>query len=266
MACLPPSITQTQTCTYQVRPPRVWSRVQSSCSFEPLSDNNNVLNANTAAVDTNMLEKGNVLQYKANSSRLTSKQRYSKIATGKWTNRNTGWATQNTRGYTNPNIQQLMRSGNTFNIELPDGTPTFLPVTCPDPEPPLVDEELPPQSIPYDPFVTELPPVIPPLNAGTMLPPSNAIIPPLPVVIQDGGSLLCNVQQNICTGEIISQPANTPCHPTTDSNVPGRIQLLCWNDGTQTWFPRQRRIMTNSGNKFPYNYKFLVSAIECHSN
>ena len=77
-----------------------------------------------------------------------------------------------------------------------------------------------------------------------------------PVVIQDGGVLICSVQENVCTGETKSTISQKICNPTTDSNVPGQIQDLCWNDGTQTWYPRQRYIMTNSGNKFPYNYKF----------
>jgi len=55
-----------------------------------------------------MLNKGNVLQYKKNSSNLTKKQQYALIAQGKWVNRKT-WATQSASGYTNPNTKGLQR-------------------------------------------------------------------------------------------------------------------------------------------------------------
>ena len=169
-----------------------------------------------------MLNKGNVLQYNANSSNLTKAQKYSKIAKGQWVNRNTTWATQSTRGYTNPNTKNLKRTGNVVNIAINSTTgaiigPTSEPLTCPTTE---------------------------------------KILPAETIVIQDGGVLICSVQENVCTGETKSTISQKICNPTTDSNVPGPIQELCWNDGTQTWFPRQRYIMTNSGNKFPYNYKF----------
>ena len=42
-----------------------------------------------------------------------------------------------------------------------------------------------------------------------------------------------------------------PCHPTTDSNVPGKMRELCWDESTQTWNPRQMRTMNTSSNKWP---------------
>ena len=74
---------------YLPQPPREWSRVQNSCSvIAPTNDNELVrvpytnifvpfgqLNTELA-----MINKGNVLQYKKNSSNLTKWQRYSKIA------------------------------------------------------------------------------------------------------------------------------------------------------------------------------------------
>ena len=83
------------------------------------------------------------------------------------------------------------------------------------------------------------------------------VTPVEPIVIQDGGVLICSVQEDVCTGKTKSTLSQKLCNPTTDSDVPGQIQDLCWNDETQTWYPRQRYIMTNSGNKFPYNYKFV---------
>ena len=195
---------------YLPLPSRVWSRVQNSC-FEQ---------TNLEAAKSAMLNKGNVLQYKVNSSNLTKAQRYSKIAKGQWVNRNITWATQSARGYTNPNTTSLKRTGNIVNIAINPVTgviigPTLEPITCP---------------------------------------PVNSL---KPIVIQDGGILICSVQENICTGQTKSTISQQLCNPTTDSNVPGPIQDLCWNDGTQTWYPRQRYIMTNSANKFPYNYKFV---------
>jgi hypothetical protein len=195
---------------YLPQPSRVWSRVQNSC----------VEQTNLEAARIAMLNKGNILQYKANSSNLTKAQRYSKIAKGQWVNRNITWATQSARGYTNPNTTSLKRTGNIVNIAINPVTgviigPTLEPITCS---------------------------------------PVNSL---KPIVIQDGGILICSVQENICTGQTKSTISQQLCNPTTDSNVPGPIQDLCWNDGTQTWYPRQRYIMTNSANKFPYNYKFV---------
>jgi hypothetical protein len=55
-----------------------------------------------------MLLKGNILQYKKNSSNLTKQQRYSQIAKGQWTNRTKSWASQ-TQTSTNPNTSSLLR-------------------------------------------------------------------------------------------------------------------------------------------------------------
>ena len=254
-------------CCYNPIPTRVWSRVQSSCSYgEPNYNPNAIIISPLTGkpilqsqyeIDFAMLRKGNILQYKKNSSSLTQKQRYSKIANGAWVNRNTTWATQNDRGYTNPNTQGLKRV-NTINITL-DGTPTTLPVTCPKPKN-IIYPQLPTQSTPSNPETELPPPPPPPANTGDALPgvPGPPVIPP--IVIQDLGNMLCNVYENVCTGETVSQPAHTPCHPTSDSDVPGRIQELCWNEGIQTWYTKTRYVMTNSGNKFPEGYKVLISA------
>ena len=196
---------------YLPQPSRDWSRVQNTCVQLSISEADKIA----------MLNKGNVLQYKANSSNLTKAQKYSKIAKGQWINRNTTWATQSARGYTNPNTQSLKRTGNVVNIALNPISgaiigPTLEQLTCP-----LI-----------------------PINSK-------------PIVIQDGGVLICSVQENVCTKNTKSTLSQKICNPTTDSDVPGPIQDLCWIDGTQTWYPRQRYIMTNSGNKFPYNYKFV---------
>lgn len=217
---------------YLPEPPRDWSRVQDSCSLTTDIGNNGfvtlpltgeVVPASFLAERMAMLNKGNVLQYKANSSNLTKAQRYSKIAKGQWINRNTTWATQSTRGYTNPNNNSLKRAGNVVNIAIDPNTGTIIgetdaPITCPQD------------------------------------------INPDPIVIPDGGVLICSVQENPCTGLTKQSVAQQLCNPTSDSDVPGTIQPLCWNDGIQTWYPRQRFQMSNSGNKWPVNAQ-LSSAI-----
>jgi hypothetical protein len=197
-------------------PPRVWSRVQNSCSLIAYEKDDPAANSNFARADyeRQMLLKGNILQYKKNSSSLTKKQRYTQIAKGMWTNRTKTWATQSDT-YTNPNMTSLLRvnssildpSNNTFsNRSNPFGCPT-----------------------------TE---------------------------IQDGGNLVCNVVVDPCTQEVVKRTKSQQlCNPTTDSDVPGQIQQLCWNDGTQTWYPRQRYIMPTSGSKWPVGYKGFVSAL-----
>ena len=243
---------------YLPNPPRVWSRVQNYC-FDP---NNAVYFTEKIA----MFNKGNVLQYKSNSSNLTQSQKYSKIAKGEWVNRNTTWATQSTKGYTNPNTTSLKRGGNVINISIDPITGAIIgqtesPITCINPIIPI-NEVLPSngggESDVNDP---NIPPIINPSPNSDTFPPiiSDPIIQP--IIIQDGGILICSVQENVCTGETKNSISQQLCHPTTDSDVPGSIQDLCWNDGIQTWFPRQRYVMTNSGNKWPTN-AILVSAIK----
>ena len=254
-------------------PPRAWSRVQNSCSLTTNIENNglvklpysnNFVPASTLGQRIAMLNKGNVLQYKANSSNLTQAQKYSKIAQGKWTNRNTTWATQSTRGYTNPNNTSLKRSGNVTNVAIDPITgaiigTTTAPVTCPKPITPI-NEALPSNGGGGTPEEPEIPPPVPPSPESETFPPIIPNTPPEPIVIQDEGILICSVQENICTGETKSTISQQLCNPTSDSDVPGTIQLLCWNDGTPTWYPRSRYIMTNSANKWPTNAT-LFSAV-----
>jgi len=245
--------------------PRVWSRVQNSCFLTTNDTRINVGQMN------DMLNKGNVLQYKANSGNLTKSQKYSKIANGQWVNRNTTWATQSDRGYTNPNTTNLKRSGNVVNLAIDPITgailgPTNAPITCPQLVIPI-NYYLPSNggggASVYDPNIPPPPPppVVPPNNINDFPPIIPDTLPTEPIVVQDGGVLICSVQENICTGTTNSTISQQLCHPTTDSDVPGTIQELCWNDGTPTWYPRTRYIMTNSTNKWPVNAT-LGSAIK----
>jgi hypothetical protein len=111
-------------------PTRTWNRFQGECSLftdSTSSFNQNlnqtvtipltgkVVSAGDLANEIAMLNKGNVLQYKKNSSSLTKKQQYALIAQGKWVNRKT-WATQSASGYTNPNTKRLQRVN---SVDLP---------------------------------------------------------------------------------------------------------------------------------------------------
>uniref|UniRef100_A0A6C0KRX2 Uncharacterized protein n=1 Tax=viral metagenome TaxID=1070528 RepID=A0A6C0KRX2_9ZZZZ len=275
---------------YLPEPPRAWSRVQNECSLVTTSNLNptelvkfpytgELVLASALTEKLNMLNKGNILQYKANSSNLTKNMKYSKIAKGQWTNRNTTWATQSTRGYTNPNNNSLKRVGKVDVLINPD---TRLPInvnTYLNSVGNLNIINSPITGLPLDPLITTLdcPKFIPnnnealPNNSGGGS--NNIVIPPppptpsnndnnipsvpptppvMPIAIQDGGNLICSVQENICSGFIKSSLSQQLCNPTSDSDVPGRIQDLCWNDGTPTWYPRQRYTMTNSGNKWPF--------------
>lgn len=255
---------------YDPQPTRVWSRVQNRCNdissqgqqiFIPYL--NASFSPSVAQKQLDYIRKGNVLQYKANSSNLTKMQRYSQIAKGMWVNRNTTWATQ-TETSSNPNTTSLKRVGYT-NIDTTTGVSTTLPLTCPPKTPivPVVPSDL-PVNAGGAPAVPELPPPPPPGPVGKPIemPPVMDEPPvPAPVVIADGGNLLCNVVENICTGEVISVKINPSYYPTSDSDVPGKIEYLYWNERIQTWYPRQRYVMTNSANKFPQGYKGFVSAI-----
>lgn len=211
-------------------PPRAWSRVDNKCTYDN-STNVNIDNSDTIYdpaifYRAALINKGNVLQYKKNSTQLTKKQRYAQIAKGLWTNRTKTWATQSAT-YTNPNTTSLKRVG---YIEYPkdDITPGS-PANIAGPYIPV--------SFLNDPF-----------NCPNF-------------TFKDGGSLVCGVYQNPCTGAVVDKTYQPKYYPTTDSDVPGPIQELYWDPKLQTWYPKVRRVMNNSTNKWPTNYKLLKSAI-----
>jgi hypothetical protein len=223
---------------YRPEPPRVWSRDQGLCSlttvpfdqylvYIPLTKQF-VLPAQADFQDQ-MLLKGNILQYKKNSSNLTKQQRYSKIANGYWTNRTKSYATQS-QTYSNPNTSSLLRVN---SIEIPPNNIVGLPNN---------------ESGPFQYDVAN------PFDCS-----SNSV--------QTGGTLICNTLANPCTNELIKKSVTRNCYPITASDVPGFsnpnvVKELCWDPRVNTWYPRQKLIMNNSGNKWPQNYKGLVSA--CH--
>ena len=257
---------------YLPQPPRVWSRVQNACTFT--NDNNNglivdpytkeLIPAFLLSKKVEMLNKGNVLQYKDNSGKLTKQQRYAKIARGQWSSRRKAWGTQNANGYTDPNINKLKRSGND-NLSIDPITGAIIGTTL---SPPTCQQQI----IPNNPVIPingtgggsidepNIPPPVDPSPESEIFP---ELVPEIPEIlngIQNGGNLDCSVQEDICTGETKSSGSQTQCYPTTDSDVPGPIQPLCWNDGLQTWIPRKKYTMTNSSTKWPVNAQ-LKSAI-----
>ena len=267
-------------------PPREWSRVENVCVYE------------TSGIDTTepvyfaplkkfipsvdiaeayqMIYKGNVLQYKANSSNLTKQQRYSKIARDEWTNRTKTWSTQG-QAYSQPNTNYLKRVGEvniyvdpttntstnaTQEIQI-DNTNIYADVggqiTCPHSPFPFYADALPSRKI--NPYLAE--PTIPSRNISGSNNPFPAIIPVaptnIPIVIPDGGKLLYNVQEDPCTGETVVKPAGDNCYSTTASDVPGPETFICYRTSLPTYYPKTRLTMSNSTNKWPTNAKLIRS-------
>ena len=220
---------------YNPRPPRVWSRVQNQCTYADASNNvyqsvyipltKQTVTLAQANYEDKLLQKGNILQYKGNSSQLTKKQKYSQLAKGFGPNRTKVFATQS-ETYTNPNTTGLLRVNSSI-LPFPND---------------LVGQ---PNNI-SGPFQYAVP--NPDGCTGFS--------------VQDGGNLVCGTYVNPCTGAILQTGATSSviCNPASASNVPG-FSTLCWDTKVQTWFPRQRYVMTNSGNKWPEGYKGFVSAV-----
>lgn len=239
---------------YLPPPSRTWSRAQNQITFggtyvptQPVQapTGGKIILLSELPAQLQMMNKGNVLQYRNNSSQLTRQMRYARVARGKWTNRTTTWATQNTRGYTNPNIGMLKRTGNRVNIAINAASGAVMgettePVTCPEQTTP-VNSALPtpvssaastPASTPASSTASTPPP-----DNSTVLPPVDDIIADLPIIVSDLGNLICGTQENPCGGPIKVVAKRDSCFLTTASNVPGRAKELCWNGGT-TWTPR----------------------------
>lgn len=222
---------------YLPLPPRVWSRVQSSCTF--LNPNDNYTTGSSVFTgqpvsyvegiyQLQLYNKGNVLQYKANSAQLSKKQKYTQLAKGYGPSRTKVFATQS-ETYSNPNINGLLRVGG-VNIPFPNQ---------------LVGQ---PNNI-SGPYQYDVPN---PNNCTT----NGSLL--------DGGTLICGVHVNPCTNQVISERKQIGliCNPSYASDVPGRPIVLCWKPGTQSWFPKPRYVMNNSTDKWPLNYKGFVSALK----
>ncbi len=216
--------------SYLPIPPRVWSRVQNQCTFDTSTSNlvyepltGQFLSQEEYNKQKQIQIKGNILQYKNNSTNLTKKQKYSQIAKGKWINRTKTWATQSLT-YSNPNTTSLQRV-NTSTLAATANTP-FVTNTY---------------SIPPNPF--------------------NCPIYVLGGII-DGGNLVGTVTVNPCTNDIIKVTSTSNCNLSTDCDVPGPPIALCWNPRLPTYYPRQNLTNNNSTDKWPVGYKGLVSALK----
>ena len=222
-------------CNYNPIPPRVWSRVQNPCTYTVLGSDytqsfipltGQTVSQEQADYDTKQIYKGNILQYKGNSARLTKSQKYSQLARCAGPNRTKVFATQS-ETYTNPNTTGLLRVG-FETYPFPNqivGAPNNI-------------------SGPFEYNIRN------PNDCS-----GNSV--------QDGGTLVCGTYANPCTGEIVKQGISsaTICNPASASGVPG-FSVLCWNNKVQTWFPKPRYVMNNSTDKWPQGYKGFVSAIK----
>ena len=222
-------------CNYNPIPPRVWSRVQNPCTYTVLGSDytqafipltGQTVSQEQADYDTKQIYKGNILQYKGNSARLTKSQKYSQLARCAGPNRTKVFATQS-ETYTNPNTTGLLRVG-FETYPFPNqivGAPNNI-------------------SGPFEYNIRN------PNDCS-----GNSV--------QDGGTLVCGTYANPCTGEIVKQGISsaTICNPASASDVPG-FSVLCWNNKVQTWFPKPRYVMNNSTDKWPQGYKGFVSAIK----
>jgi hypothetical protein len=170
--------------------------------------------------------KGNILQYKGNSSNYSQKMIYSKIIQGKWTNRKKCYAAQQVK-YTNPNIYSFTRRGGLNSLL--NGVQTNYPLKCPQ-------------------------------NNNLVFYNSNQRADPTIGVISNGGVFICSQQSDPCSGFKKTNPPSTYCFPTTCSDVPGKEMFLCYKP-TNSYYPQTKRVMTDVGGEFPNNYKGL----ECSS-
>ncbi len=266
---------------YIPEPPRAWNRFENPCAYFTGNTNpeqkvyipffKESMTQAEFAYRYEMYKKGNILQYKANSSNLTKQQRYSQIARGMWTNRTTTWASQS-ETYSNPNTQSLKRVN--YGTTSADGGPIgpdaslcVFPII--NPQYNVLPATVTPGSVTPIPDPV-IPPIIPPVEplapgiADVIMPPYVEPAAPEPTpLIADGGSLICSIIEDFCTGEIIKNLGGPlQCVSTTASDVPGEPQELCWNDGLPTYYPRERRTYGTSGDKWPVNYKEFVPAVK----
>jgi len=214
-------------------------------------------------------KKGNVLQYKCNSSNLTRQQRYAQIARGLWTNRTKTWGSQS-ETVSNPNTDILQRLGGSEfrvpNYSL-DGTELIKEVRynstsiyC------EKEEKIVVPSLPASVGVTKsrggsLPARATSVTSRTFMPPYRYTPQTVKAkVVKNGGNLICGVYENPCTGQVLSRTFSQDCSVSTASDVPGRITSLCWNAGVQTYYPRTKLTYGTSGNKWPVNSKAIVAA------
>jgi hypothetical protein len=235
-------------------PTREWQRVENICITD------NITIDPKQSLFLKMQYKGNILQYKKNSTSMTKNQQYSLIAQGKWLLRKKTYATQSAT-YTNPNTNSLYRP-NKINIDVNNGNlPTIKPPSnCKQAIIPLASDlpEVLSNITGNAPVLPPVPPIVIPTNqliAGLAgLPSGNSVISN---VIENGGSLRCNIQENPCTGKIIKYIQASECYSVSCSDVPrGSINYLCYIP-RPLYYPRQKTTMNTTDSKWPYGSKLI---------
>ena len=241
---------------YNPLPPREWVRFHNRCSQRnelPISASESYL--------LQMNRKANILQYNNNSARFNKNQKYGQLA-----NRYFKTFGSQTQTYSNPNIKLFERTNETYKV-LPnvyvinDNDVTQIQnINCIKDKIQDIFPNLPdvggggrnqPIIIPPQPIISPSNPSNPPY-----IPPPGITI----YVVPDGGKLLCNRIQDPCTGDILDKTRDEICFPTSCSDVPGKIELLCWSGREPVYFPKVKRTYGTSGNKWPTNAKFIRTA------
>ena len=111
------------------------------------------------------------------------------------------------------------------------------------------------------------PPIIPPKpknpsgSSSAVVPNIVPAAPPTQIVVPDGGQLVCTIKENICTGEILSVSKSSNCAPTSASDVPGPIQLLCYSDGLPTYYSKTKQILIEKQISCIFDETFLTKKI-----
>ena len=73
--------------------------------------------------------------------------------------------------------------------------------------------------------------------------------------------MVCNTIENFCTGEVIRKTSRQFFHPTSDSDVPGKIIELFYDSSVQEpYYPKTKLTYGTSGDKWPVGAKFIRSA------
>jgi hypothetical protein len=239
MSCLGPK--------YNPLPTREWVRFNNRCNEQTISKNEAYL--------LEMNRKANILQYNNNSSRFNKNQKYGQLATRYF--KTFGSQTQT---YSNPNIKLYERINETYKV-LPDvsvindkDVTQIKNINCIKYKkkdnflnlPSIGEYGKKEENIPLQPNISQGNPSNPPY----IIPPGKTIY-----VIPDGGNLLCNRIANPCTGLILDKTIDNLCFPTSCSDVPGKIKLLCWSGREPVYFPKVKRTYGTSGNKWPVNAK-----------
>jgi hypothetical protein len=266
---------------YNPQPTKEWYRFENSCVYDTTTANGTVvyvpllkqyISSDALAYELSVLKKGNILQYKKNSANITKSQRYAQIAKGAWTNRTTTWGTQSV-SYTNPNINSLKRinylnipinpsnevtsSSTTYNVTSADG------VLCAPSTAASQNGFVPTNNSSGDSNQPTMPPEkgVTPASNNPIIP---SIVSPAPITqvqIADGGNLICNISENICTGQVYKTTTSLNCNPLSASDVPGpTLSSFCYNSALPTYYPKTKLTYGTSGNKWPTGAKLILPA------